>query len=166
VALAYKGERKEEYAAFYEALQGALPCRVCAKHYAQEIERDPVRDSLDDGKALFDWTVRLHNAVNVRLNKRQWSTEEARAHYSRLVFSPSREDGEGSLNDGDFSKPISQSATCPSSARNAMYIALTIAVVTIIILLLLAVFRRNDGGDSGGSRNGGGGWRRQRRSAI
>ena len=29
----------------------------------------------------FDWSVRLHNAVNAKLGKRQFTLHEARSHY-------------------------------------------------------------------------------------
>ena len=32
----------------------------------------------------FEWTVKVHNSVNARLNKRQYTVEESKAFYTKL----------------------------------------------------------------------------------
>jgi hypothetical protein len=62
-----------EYAAFYRALAGALPCPECQEHYAAAIRSGGSHALspavLADRFSLFAWTVDLHNAVNARLGK-------------------------------------------------------------------------------------------------
>ena len=62
------------------ALTTTLPCSVCRKHFALEVERvlkDRERSRvLDSRDTLTHWLVDVHNDVNVRNKKRVWSYEE------------------------------------------------------------------------------------------
>ena len=44
----------------------------------------PITPHLDNKKALFKWTVDLHNSVNVSQGKPKWSVEEALAYIKQL----------------------------------------------------------------------------------
>ena len=101
VALGYNRTHPEEYIAFYRSLAKAIPCKKCSAHYEEELRRDPVENNMDD---LFGWTVRLHNSVNKRLGKEEWTVRRARKHYSHLVFGPTaplrKEEREDASDDG------------------------------------------------------------------
>lgn len=111
VALAYRGENRDAYVAFYEALRGALPCSACAQHYSKELDEDPVQDNLGSNGELFNWTVRIHNSVNERLGKRKWDTDEAWNHYSQLVFSPPPPPGSSGKKEAKADKTRTRSKT-------------------------------------------------------
>lgn len=88
VAMGYDGTRPEVFAGFYNNLVTLLPCKTCAEHYAGELVREPVEGNLKDASDLFAWTVRVHNSVNRRLGKPQWSIQKARDHYLTLLQPP------------------------------------------------------------------------------
>jgi hypothetical protein len=48
-----------------------------------DAEMPPIEGFMDSGKALFEWTVALHNLVNRELGKREWTVEEALEHYTK-----------------------------------------------------------------------------------
>lgn len=57
-------------------LQDCFPCKTCEIEYKKHIEK---LDNIDLSKAmtLFYWSVDLHNAVNKKLNKPEWTYEMA-----------------------------------------------------------------------------------------
>lgn len=59
-------EMKRGYLAFFKSLGNVLPCGMCRAHYKQHIRSGPLKLTLatvKDRKTLFQWTVRLHDAV-------------------------------------------------------------------------------------------------------
>jgi hypothetical protein len=62
-----------------EVFSHSLPCGDCTRHWLKLLEEMPPDFSSND--ALFDWTVRAHNAVNRRLAKPEMSVDEARAKW-------------------------------------------------------------------------------------
>ena len=69
---------------FFEGLQFLLPCAVCREHYREHLTAKPVTPFLDNRRDLFSWTVALHNAVNVKLNKPIFTETEALFYIKRL----------------------------------------------------------------------------------
>lgn len=73
---------RQRYKQWYTTLHHVLPCNHCAEHYAQHIRQNPIDDFLDSPRRLFEWTVNVHNVVNMTLGKRiQLSVEDAIALY-------------------------------------------------------------------------------------
>ena len=69
-----------EYVMFYQTMGKTLPCSKCRRHFADTITRLGVpRDHSD----LFGWTVKLHNAVNRFLRKREYTESEAREFWEK-----------------------------------------------------------------------------------
>lgn len=68
-ALAYPSKGDESSAAafrrFVDALGDVLPCPTCAHNYRRHLQELPVDPFLAGRAALFEWTVQLHNLVNV-----------------------------------------------------------------------------------------------------
>jgi hypothetical protein len=54
-----------------------LPCPACRIHFSQLLAELPPIQSIKTGLELFVWTVDAHNSVNKRIDKRQYSVEEA-----------------------------------------------------------------------------------------
>lgn len=54
----------------------------CNEFWKKWIQTNP--PNYDQGK-YFEWTVKAHNAVNLKLGKRYYSVEEARAYISQFV---------------------------------------------------------------------------------
>jgi len=91
IALGFPSEtatelQKESYRIFFRNLDGVLPCFTCAKNYRKHLEKDigPVEEAIRASattrpRALFDWTVQLHNVVSRSLGKpgEPWTPEQA-----------------------------------------------------------------------------------------
>lgn len=68
-------EDKKLYKNFYDNLIKVLPCPICKTDFIDIKNSNPI--VLDNRDALFNWTVDLHNAVNLKLGGHIWTYEEA-----------------------------------------------------------------------------------------
>jgi len=70
---------RTRYLAFFVSFVDLLPCEECSSSYkdllAGSLALTP--EDLGSKAKLFDWTVRLHNAVNQKLGKLPFSTRVA-----------------------------------------------------------------------------------------
>jgi hypothetical protein len=86
IAMGYPADPKQShrhtYAMFFKYLGEVLPCSACSSHYAKHLEELRIDDYLDSPDKLFEWTVKLHNAVNVDIGKGEMSVAQARALYA------------------------------------------------------------------------------------
>jgi len=88
VALGYPADRptalvRRQYAAFFAALPGVLPCQMCRDNMLRHLTHAPPDRALATGRdALFDWTVRLHNIVNRETGKEAIDVRAARLVYA------------------------------------------------------------------------------------
>lgn len=55
-----------------------LPCGDCQQHWTSLLKEIPPVF----GAGSFEWSVTVHNAVNRRLGKPEWTVEDARSLYS------------------------------------------------------------------------------------
>jgi hypothetical protein len=77
---------RDNYRRFFENLHQVLPCGQCADHYREHLKQEPLDDAaLRDARALFDWTVRMHNRANAALGKREVEPAAAWATYSAMA---------------------------------------------------------------------------------
>lgn len=91
-------EEKRSFKAFFEAVGKVLPCKKCILNYERHTSLMSIDHHLSDRRALFNWTVYLHNSVNKELGKPLWNTDYAWAHYKNVAVNakPSSESpGEG-----------------------------------------------------------------------
>ena len=85
VALNYPSSPSEadkvSYYEFFKGLGGVLPCIKCRDHYISNFgDGGALKTALshtDDPRAVFKWTVDLHNMVNMSNRKPSVSYEEA-----------------------------------------------------------------------------------------
>jgi len=81
IALAYPDnatdKQKEKYKTFFLTLGDVLPCPVCQEHYKENVNEKDLDHALKSKKFLFNWTVNIHNKVNVLNNKAVLSHEAA-----------------------------------------------------------------------------------------
>lgn len=69
------------------ALTTGLPCPECSAHYNSWYKRTPLRFSfLGNGtqSTFVNWTLGLHNDVNRRTGRAQWSADQVRWAYRDL----------------------------------------------------------------------------------
>ncbi len=74
IALGYPKNPTEEdkinYKTFFTLVPSILPCSICSGHYAKNLKKYPITDDiLSDRIKLFNWTVDMHNEVNVSNGK-------------------------------------------------------------------------------------------------
>ena len=63
-------EQKLHYKNFINSIQHILPCSLCKDHYSQNLINNPIDDTVLRNKNSFlDWTVKLHNIVNMQTGK-------------------------------------------------------------------------------------------------
>ena len=68
---------------FVDVLMEHLPCAECAGHLREWIAERPF--VADTAAAVHEWFVDLHNRVNARHQKPEWSAEAVATHYGRHV---------------------------------------------------------------------------------
>jgi hypothetical protein len=63
-------EQKLHYKNFLNSIKYILPCNLCRDHYTQNLINNPIDDTVLRNKNSFlDWTVKLHNIVNMQTGK-------------------------------------------------------------------------------------------------
>lgn len=63
-------DQKQKYKAFFILLKDTLPCSLCAKHYAENLQKMPLSDEvLANKESLIKWLIDFHNVVN-EMNKK------------------------------------------------------------------------------------------------
>ena len=70
VALGYPKNPTEEdkinYKTFFMLVPSILPCSICSSHFAENLKKHPITDEiLKDRIKLFNWSVDMHNEVNI-----------------------------------------------------------------------------------------------------
>lgn len=73
---------------FYTGFGQMLPCAMCKAHYAQLLERMPVRDAVGSRPDLLMWTINFHNEVNVKTGKAPVPPDQAIAMIETQQTSP------------------------------------------------------------------------------
>lgn len=63
-------------AEFVEGFKAVIPCLSCRMHFDSVLTENPVPEAGD----FFQWSVDVHNIVNKRLGKPEFSYEEALAN--------------------------------------------------------------------------------------
>jgi hypothetical protein len=69
----------QDYKALSEFVEGyiyIIPCLTCREHFEQVLVENPVPEAGD----FFKWSVDVHNIVNKRLGKPEFSYEDALAN--------------------------------------------------------------------------------------
>jgi hypothetical protein len=115
------------YALFYNSPGNVLPCRLCTGHFLTMLQEDGVEKHLSTKDELFDWTVRIHNKVNERLNKPIVSSADAKHYY--MVEHPS-----------NFYSNNYQKSLTKSSLNGGKLLVFLVMAITIALLLLLVVW--------------------------
>jgi len=83
----YNEQYRDEYINFFEALKVIIPCSICRDHYNGTISKHQfsIHENVNSDK-IFNWTVDLHNIVNMMHYKRLWSHQNARDFYTKYPF--------------------------------------------------------------------------------
>lgn len=88
ITFAYPQQATPEHTAaavaLFDALVPLFPCDKCRPHLAAELKRHPVAEVAGGRETFARWLVDLHNRVNARLGKPQWTFEQAATEYGAL----------------------------------------------------------------------------------
>tara|TARA_B100001123_G_scaffold165826_1_gene191011 strand:+ start:2442 stop:2888 length:447 start_codon:yes stop_codon:yes gene_type:complete len=98
-------EDKNNHAQFFNNIKNILPCQKCRDHYTQNLQELPVEQHLENKESLFRWLVDIHNRVNVKNNKREYSYNEVTELYEKM-YSKSGDNTYGKSGDTSGSKLI------------------------------------------------------------
>ena len=70
-----------------DAYKVSLPCPSCRRHWQELLQEYPVPETsstgLDLQQELFEWSVMVHNQVNIRLGKAEMSVPRALKLYTK-----------------------------------------------------------------------------------
>jgi hypothetical protein len=69
---------------FSESLAYLIPCAICREHYKEHLGTNPITTFLDSRTDLIKWTIEVHNSVNKKLGKAEWTLPEVLAYYEKL----------------------------------------------------------------------------------
>jgi Erv1 / Alr family len=69
---------------FYKSLGELIPCPICRKHFIENIKQTPIDPFLDNRTDLVNWTLKLHNKVNLDLGKATITREEFMKAYEDM----------------------------------------------------------------------------------
>lgn len=76
-------EEKQAIKNFIYSLGKVLPCENCRVHFAMNLENFPLTENVLSSKYnLINWAREVHNEVNTRKNKKNWSYQEVIKEYS------------------------------------------------------------------------------------
>jgi hypothetical protein len=81
-------DEKRKHEIFFTSLQYVLPCEKCREHYKKNLRQHDLRKALESKKGIFDWSVRMHNEVNVSNGGKEWQPETVSAMYYRIYRYP------------------------------------------------------------------------------
>ena len=72
----------DNYKKFFENLGEVIPCEVCKAHYKKNIKMHPIQ--LESKEALAKWLHHIHNLVNIKNDKPEYSYDQFIEKYSDL----------------------------------------------------------------------------------
>lgn len=77
-------EEKKIHFEFFKNLQHLLPCDTCRYHYAQYFNNNSITPYLENKESLIKWVINLHNSVNTRNKKKQFTFQEVSTLYNKI----------------------------------------------------------------------------------
>lgn len=107
-------EQQKKIYNFFDSLTYMLPCGSCREHYTEYFNKNSIDISNRD--SIWNWLIKLHNAVNIRYNKPVISTEDAKQSHL----------------DG-----------YRSQSNNKIFIIALLVIIAISLYLFLSVSRRS-----------------------
>jgi len=73
---------KEDIKNFFTSISRVLPCAKCREHFKTNLKNYPLNDkTLSSRKNMINWVKDLHNEVNRRNDKKEWTYDEIIKEY-------------------------------------------------------------------------------------
>jgi len=77
--------QKEKFASFLYSVADVLPCQKCSHNYMDHLKLNPLKDDdLLNRDKLLEWWIKMHNLVNMSLNKEMMSKKSYMDYYNRM----------------------------------------------------------------------------------
>ena len=76
---------KRVYYDYYASLKEVLPCEACKRHYNTYFLQHPLGPHLDRRKDLIQWVIDIHNFVNTKMNRPEYSFHQVMEIYKNLT---------------------------------------------------------------------------------
>lgn len=68
---------KKKYYDYFHSLKNVIPCSICASHFAENLDILPLDDNvLSSRENLVKWGIDIHNIVNKKNGKKEYTYEE------------------------------------------------------------------------------------------
>ena len=74
----------DNYKKFFENLGEVIPCEVCKAHYKKNIKMYPIQ--LESKEALAKWLHHIHNLVNIKNDKPEYSYDQFIEKYTQICI--------------------------------------------------------------------------------
>lgn len=80
IAPTYAEQTEMKY--YLIGLPASLPCEICKEHLREWLATHSIDSAIQNRKSLFNYIFEMHNNVNKRLGKKQYSYNVAAASYN------------------------------------------------------------------------------------
>lgn len=87
LALNMNQNKKIHYENFFESFKILIPCSICRNHYIQMLDEPQfnLKKSILKNE-IFNFTINIHNNVNLKTGKIIWTHGKAKKHYSSFFL--------------------------------------------------------------------------------
>lgn len=140
---------RDAVCALLRSLARLLPCRECREHFLKSIHEDPPERNLDSAEDMQRYVWALHNKVNRRCGKAEYSWESIVSEYrlggSGVCPAPPEDDEKGGRKGGVLRKRRIASviaADKPIFTAGCLVVSLFVAVVGLSCIVRYAQGRR------------------------
>lgn len=72
--------QKKQIFLFFISLEYIIPCKICKTHYKIYLRENMINEEKINKSYLIKWVCDLHNNINKRLNKKEYSFKECIKH--------------------------------------------------------------------------------------
>lgn len=124
---------KKNMSLFLKSLSKVLPCEWCRKHFTQTLKDKPPQ--LNSRNDFSRWFVDVHNLVNKRLNKPQYSFQNVQKKY---------ENHRGQCTKKATAVLNSKCSKVCSSKNLSITVAIFVLLILLIILLIIFIVCQNN----------------------
>jgi|TARA_Y100000385_G_C13065772_1_gene626605 hypothetical protein len=125
---------KEIYFDFYMNLVHLLPCQTCSEHLQEIYNKYPLTmNDIENASKLFEWTVKIHNEVNKKLNKPVMELDAAKRIYSNTNLNINRDSNDKKTQNQNLNNGISM----------WWCLFVTVVLLLFVIMLFLVQVKKN-----------------------
>jgi len=129
---------------FFILMQDLLPCVLCRNNYKKHIKIYPLTDDvLSDREKFIDWGIKMHNLVNVKNNKREFSLEEGREVINKNINTSCNSGIEHFSSDTVTQESVMFKSKKKSKYKNILYI-LPIIIFGLILVKQIYKMKKNN----------------------